>query len=127
MRRPVFPMKTWNLVAFVKALTGPASENKALGDPESRPPDFPWRQSGLHNCHSIRGEGGHMGPDLTNIGASQPLALIKESILEPSKDLHMAGNEAITITLKNGKQIEGLARNRNNYSLQVLDRKATCI
>ena len=64
-----------------------------------------------------------MAPDLTDIGASQPVGQIKESILEPSKDLTMVGNEAVTVTLKNGKQIEGLARNRNNYSLQVLDRK----
>jgi putative heme-binding domain-containing protein len=64
-----------------------------------------------------------MGPDLSNVGASQPLGLIREAIVDPSKNLHMAGNEAVTVTLKNGKQIEGLARNRNNYSLQVLDRK----
>ena len=64
-----------------------------------------------------------MGPDLTDIGASRPLALIKEAILEPSKGLHMAGQEGITITLKGGKKIQGVARNRNNYSLQVLDRE----
>jgi putative heme-binding domain-containing protein len=63
-----------------------------------------------------------MAPDLTDIGASRPLALIKESILEPSKGLHQAGKEAITVTLKDVKQIQGLAKNRNNYSLQLLDR-----
>ena len=35
----------------------------------------------------------------------------------------MAGQEAVSIRLKNGKEIQGLARNRNNYSLQVLDRE----
>ena len=64
-----------------------------------------------------------MAPDLSDIGASQPLGQIRESILDPSKNLHLAGNEAVTVTLKSGKTVEGLARNRNNYSLQVLDRK----
>ena len=64
-----------------------------------------------------------MGPDLTNVGGSRPLGLIKESIVEPSKDLTFLGNEAVTVTLTNGQVIQGLARNRSNYSLQVVDRK----
>lgn len=63
-----------------------------------------------------------MGPDLTNIGV-RPLALIKESILEPSKGLSLLGQEAVTVTLKNGKVVRGIARNRNNYSLQVVDQQ----
>ena len=63
-----------------------------------------------------------MGPDLTDIG-SRPLALIKDSILKRSKDLYLLGNEGVTVLLNNGQTIEGVARNRSNYSLQVLDLK----
>jgi putative heme-binding domain-containing protein len=63
-----------------------------------------------------------MGPDLTDIG-SRPLALIKDAILKRSKDLYLLGNEGVTVLLKNGQTIEGVARNRSNYSLQVLDLK----
>ena len=63
-----------------------------------------------------------MGPDLTNI-ASRPLAVIRDSILKRSKDLYLLGNEGVTVLLKNGQTIEGVARNRSNYSLQVLDLK----
>ena len=114
--------EAWSLVAFVKAMTGPASENNVPGDSEAGRQIFWGAKAGCASCHAIRGEGGRMGPDLTDIGASRPLARIKEGVLEPSKRLQRAGQEGITVTLKNGKQIQGLARNRNNYSLQVLDR-----
>lgn len=114
--------ETWNLVAWVKAQTGPAGENRVPGDTEAGGAIFWGAKAGCSGCHSIRGKGGLMGPDLTNIGATHPLALIRESILEPSKGLHMLGQEAVSVTLKDGKKIEGIARNRNNYSLQVIDR-----
>jgi len=64
-----------------------------------------------------------MGPDLTNVGGSRPLGLIKEAIVEPSKDLMFLGNEAVTVTLTKGQVIQGIARNRSNYSLQLVDSK----
>ena len=64
-----------------------------------------------------------MGPDLTNIGGLRPLALIKESVLDPSREIDRKGQEGVTITFADGSIIEGVARNRNNYSLQVIDRE----
>jgi putative heme-binding domain-containing protein len=113
--------QTWSLVAFIHALTGPASEQKLPGDPAAGKQVY--AKAGCSDCHAILGQGGRLGPDLTNVGGSHPLAVIKESVLDPSKDLFYLGNEAATATLKDGRVIEGVARNRDNYSLQIVDRK----
>lgn len=115
--------ETWNLVAFVHALTKPASETNVPGDPSAGEKVFWGSKAGCSNCHAIRGRGNRMGPDLSIIGGSQPLTLIRESILQPSKDPSFNGRESVTATMKNGTILQGIARNRSNYSVQLLDAK----
>ena len=113
--------QTWHLVAFLHALMGPASENNTPGNPEAGEQVYWSSKAGCADCHSIRGRGGRMGPDLSNIGA-RPLALIRDAIVKRSKTLFLLGNEGVTVILTDGRVIEGVARNRSNYSLQVVDR-----
>lgn len=114
---------TWNLVAYIHAISGPASDNPVSGNPETGAKVFWGNKAGCSNCHSVRGQGGRMGPDLSNVGGSRPLAVIREAIVEPSKDLFLLGNESVTLTFRDGRVLKGIARNRSNYSLQVVDRE----
>ena len=112
--------ETWDLVAFIHSLIGPASETNPPGDPAAGERIFQSSKAACSNCHSIRGVGGHLGPDLTNIG-NRPLAVIKDAVVKRSKDLYLLGEEGVTVTLNDGQVIQGVARNRSNYSLQLVD------
>ena len=64
----------------------------------------------------IRGRGGYLGPDLTEIGQARSVAELRESIVAPNAR-PTAGFESVTFG--NGKK--GVAKYRTNYSAQVID------
>lgn len=89
----------WAAVAFLQSLggtpdvrledipvTGPAQSPKPVapkGDVEAGRAIF-MGKGGCLACHKVAGVGGPLGPDLTAIGAAQPVEYLEESILEPN-------------------------------------------
>ena len=69
-------------------------------------------------CHAINGEGGNIGPDLTQLATRFSTKDILESIIEPNKvisDQYAASQ----ITLKNGESIVGRITNEDKTSYTV--------
>jgi putative heme-binding domain-containing protein len=111
--------KLWQLAAYVVALRAPASESPQTGDAELGKTLF-WGKAGCNECHSILGKGGKIGPDLSDAGGSRSTAIIKMAIEDPGAN-GSKGFEKAHIVLKSGKTLDGVLKNRNNYSLQLLD------
>src|SRR5947207_3272517 len=109
----------WQVVAFVRSLTAPAMENVTPGDAKAGA-DLFWGKAGCGGCHRIQGRGGNIGPDLSNVGATRALPQIRDAILDPDSEI-TPGYESVSLSLKNGKTLRGVARNRTNYSLQLQD------
>ena len=58
-------------------------------------------------CHSIGGAGGKVGPDMTSLGASTPLAdYIVEAVLLPNKRIKESYN-SVQVTTKDGEELSG--------------------
>ena len=57
-------------------------------------------------CHTVRGAGSNVGPDLSKIGATLTRAQILESIVDPSARL-APGYGMVSLTLKDGSEVHG--------------------
>lgn len=67
-------------------------------------------------CHKVKGEGGEVGPDLTEIGKRQPREYIAESIAFPNKVI-AKGFESVLVTLKNGMAYAGIVKSEDSDNL----------
>jgi putative heme-binding domain-containing protein len=112
--------KVLQVAAFVRSLTAPAIATQVPGDPERGRQAF-FGAGGCSSCHMILGQGGYPGPDLSNIGAERTAPQLRESVLKPSARI-ADGYRSVIAVLKSGGAVEGVAKNRNNYSVQILDR-----
>ena len=116
---PLPDPQIWQLVAYVRALGAPASEMKLPGDAQAGADVF-YHKGGCVRCHAIAGQGGKLGPDLTNIGAQRSAGHLREAILLPSERL-AAGYQPATAVLAGGRTLSGVVRNYTNYSVQFQD------
>jgi cytochrome c oxidase cbb3-type subunit 3 len=123
--------ETWTIIAFLRSLA-PSDHAKTIGDPVKGEILFRGR-AGCATCHMVKGHGGLLGPDLTRVGASRSLTYLIESIREPDKELSdgmLDPNnhyglplvyDTVTIVLKDGKKVIGIAKNEDTFSVQLMD------
>lgn len=119
---PEFPLpdeRVWQIASFVRSLTAPAVSARVPGD-AARGKAFFWGEGKCSSCHMIMGRGGHPGPDLTNIGVERTLHQLRESVLKPSARIE-DGYQTATAVLRGGRTLRGVAKNYNNYSVQIVD------
>jgi len=112
--------RVWEIVAFVRSLTAPAIESPPPGDPAAGQALFWSAKAGCANCHQVNGKGGQLGPDLSNAGATRALPQLRDAIVDPDADGAQSYRGA-TAVLRDGRTLQGVARNRTNYSLQLQD------
>ena len=101
---------------------------RSLGKIPARPvPGDPARGSEIYRtkgncgiCHSIRGEGGVAGPDLSAIGAARSASHLRESLLDPQASVP-EGYLLVTVSARNGPSVTGVRVNEDSFSIQVRD------
>jgi cytochrome c oxidase cbb3-type subunit 3 len=76
-------------------------------------------KAGCSNCHMMSGKGGFVGADLTDYAGTHTPGEMREAILNPGK-LRDPYHRTVTIVTREGKRLSGVARNEDNFSLQLL-------
>jgi alcohol dehydrogenase (cytochrome c) len=72
------------------------------------------------NCHRIAGQGGFLGPDLSDVGATRRRTDIERALVDPSAEIRV-DNHTVRIVGRDGKEIQARLLNQDTYSLQGID------
>jgi putative heme-binding domain-containing protein len=108
----------WKIVAWIRSMRARAIEIPVDGDRDQGAEIF-WGKGDCGRCHVIRGRGGLLGPDLTNLGAEMSLRQIREA-LTVEKPRPPLGYRPVTVTTKDGLSFSGVSKNEHNFSLQMI-------
>ena len=117
---PAFPLPEKDidaLVAFVHSLRAPAAEHPAPGDAAAGERYF-FGTGNCSSCHMVKGRGGKLGPDLSNIGRQRRLAEIAQALRNPAANV-APGYRVVTVRLRDGSTLRGLVKNESNFDLQL--------
>jgi cytochrome c oxidase cbb3-type subunit 3 len=109
----------WQLVSFVRNLNATAIDQDASGDSATGETLF-FGTASCSMCHMIRGRGGLLGPDLSDIASTRSLDAIQESIKAPSA-LIEPGYAGVSVVTLNDQRVSGILKNESNYSIQIQD------
>lgn len=107
----------WQVAAHVRTL-GRVAEENVPGDAANGRSIF--QSKGCGGCHMVGGEGGRMGPPLTEVGLRRGAAYLRGKLLDPPsalpEDFTMAD-----LTTSGGAHISGIVLNEDTYSIQIRD------
>ncbi|MEN3940123.1 PVC-type heme-binding CxxCH protein [Prosthecobacter sp. SYSU 5D2] len=103
--------------AWVQAL---AAEVKSSGDVARGKAVFASPLSGCVACHQIDKQGGIIGPELDAVGRGVPVELLIEAVVWPNRQIK-EGYVATTLTMKDGRTLQGYRTAEGNGELELKD------
>jgi putative heme-binding domain-containing protein len=86
------------------------------GDPARGERIFRTPQQSCITCHAIGGVGGHVGPDLSSIGASAQVDYLIDSVYYPNKEIK-DGFQSCLLETRDGEEVAGIPVRENEREL----------
>ena len=119
------------LAAFVRSL-GELPLETVSGDPDRGAQLYAGRGA-CATCHTVRGRGGPLGPDLTAIGRRRSAVHLRRALLEPAADVPQSSMPYradvslpenflfVRVTTRDGRDLAGVRLNEDPFTLQFRD------
>jgi len=117
-----------SLVIFVRSL-GKVEAADVSGNPANG--RAVYAKLGCSGCHTVAGEGGDFGPELTNIGAFRAPDYLRQAIVDPAAALPKGiravpgrgFNEylPVRVVMRDGQEVRGIRLNEDSFTIQVRD------
>ena len=114
---PLTPSQVSSIAAYVKTL-GSIEPEEVPGDGNRGAAIY--TRLNCARCHTLRGRGGTVGPDLDDIGARRSAAYLREALIEPEASLP-SGFLQLRIVTKDGRALTGVRLNEDGFSIQFRD------
>jgi putative heme-binding domain-containing protein len=123
----------WKITAYIHGLRGTAIDAPAQGNVAGGEAVF-WGKGQCGSCHMVNAKGSILGPDLSNLAGQRKVISIVEALTKDQHRIQGDGGthdstllplqtyQPVRITTSDGRVINGVLRNEDSFSLQVLGR-----
>ena len=120
--RPIDRVRTrdseiWQVIAYLRSLAAPP-HRELTGDPGSGEQIF---QSNCSMCHQVDAAGGRLGPNLSRIGMARSVESLERRIRGDYGKMVDSAFAPTTLTAANGERMDGVKKNEDLFSIQVID------
>ena len=116
------------LVAYVRSV-GKLSQDRVLGDPQKGAALY--KSLACSSCHIVAGQGGTLGPDLSDIGFMRGAAYLRDAVVAPDSSLPKGTLSVLSrgyteylpvrMVTRQGREIRGIRVNEDAFTIQVRD------
>ena len=107
----------WKMLAYLRTISVSAPTEAPTGNAANGERVF---RAQCASCHRTNGRGGRLGPDLSRIGLARSRAVLVRRI-RGAVENSLAGYEPVTVTTQNGQTVQGVKKNEDLFSVQVMD------
>jgi len=119
----------WQVVGYIRSL-GRTVPVALPGDPAKGKVIYESK-GGCANCHIVSGQGGNLGPDLTEIGARRGAVYLRAALVDPGAalpeglltDYAIGYSEFLPthVVTRDGREVKGLRVNEDTFTVQIRD------
>jgi putative heme-binding domain-containing protein len=109
--------EAWQILAYLRTLAAPAPTDPPHGDAANGEKVF---RAKCAACHRVKGVGGRLGPDLSRIGVARSREAVLRRIRRGAEAFG-SGYEPVTLTPPSGAPIQGVKKNEDLFSVQIMD------
>lgn len=121
----------WKVASYIRSLRGTAIDAPAEGDAAHGEQIF-WGKGNCGECHMLRGRGGLLGPDLSNLAGRRKLYSIRDALTKAEHVVATDGGrhelslaplntyQAVRVVTRDGKTLSGVLQNEDTFSVQML-------
>ena len=109
--------EVWQVIAYLKSISTPTL-TQTHGNAERGREIF---ETTCSVCHQVNASGGRLGPDLSRIGIARSVDALKQRIRGDYGKMVDPTYAPTTLTDADGARVQGVARNQDLFSIQVID------